>query len=350
MPLRIYPRGRIWHCRGTVAGKLVRESLKTGDRALAEHLAHQIEGRILREKVYGPEAEATFADACNRYFADNPVRPGAKDQMSAHLAVILGELGTVKLRDITPAKVRGLAKRLHPTWKPQSLNVGVLAPVSAVINHAHQYGFCNPIRIKRFAVRDERIARPIDEDWLYAFARAAPPHLGAFALFCFKTGSRPAEALKLRPEHFDLRKGIAIGPATKNGKRREYHLPDDLVAVLWNLPPVEIKTGKRAGEITTFGFACAQSLFRPWRKVCKAAGLDYRTRYEAGRHSHFTHSITRHKADIPTASKLGNITPQVALRRYAHAEAPERLAQEIFGTKSAQAKRWRLKLAGRSKG
>jgi hypothetical protein len=118
--------------------------------------------------------------------------------------------------------------------------------------------------------------------------------------------------------------------------------------MLRNLPPKLIETGKHAGEYRVFGFSNAESIREPWIETCKAAGLEYRTRYEAGRHSHFTETIVRHGKDIVTAAALGNVSPQIALQRYAHADAPERVAMEVFGTKSAQSKRRKLKTVGES--
>ena len=268
--------------------------------------------------------------------------------MSRFLAPIIKEIGPGRLRDLTPGKIRALAKRMYPNLKPQSLNTLVLCPVSAVLNHAHQFGLCNPIRIKHFKAEGARIQQTIDREWLYAFMRAAPPHLAAFALFCFTTGSRPQEACNLRPEHFDLDKGIAIGGITKNGKHRVYYLTPEMVSMLRVLPPRRISKGPHTGEHRVFGFTDARSIRREWIKVCEAAGLEYRTRYEAGRHSFFTEVIVRHGVDVVTAAKLGNVSPQIALQRYAHADAPEKAAMKVFGTKSAQRKRRKLKVVGES--
>lgn len=336
MPLKLYRRGRLWHCRGTVAGRLVRESLRTSDRALAEHAANKIESRILREAILGKSAEATFANACARYFEDHPIRKSGRDQMSAFLAPIIKELGAVRLIELTPGQVRAAAKRLYPDWKPQSLNTAVIAPVSAVVNHAHQFGWCPPMRIRRFPEKDVRIRKAVTREWLDEFMRHASPHVAAFALFCFTTGARPQEACNLRPEQIDLARGLACSDETKNGKRRIFYLSGELVAVLCALPPRVIPCGKHSGEIRVFGFSDRGSLREPWIETCKLAGIDYRSRYEAGLHSHFTETVVRHGADVVTAAKLGNVTPAILLKHYAHSDAPEELAKRVFGAKSAQ--------------
>jgi integrase len=353
MPVKIHkrPGSPNWYIRGTVAGTTIkRQSLGVSDKALAEHKAVQLQTKLLHDSVHGPHSKATFGDACLQYFEDNPVKDGERSQMSAWLKPIIAAIGDVKLRNITPVMARSLAKKLNPHYKPQSLNTNVLAPISAVVNNAHQHGLCGPIKIKRFTAEDARIARPIDRDWLDRFMAHAPARLAAFALFQFTTGSRPQEACNLRPDQLNLDKGIGASGKTKNGKRRTYYLVPEMVSVLRKLPPRQIVDGKHAGEFRVFGYVHRASIRLPWIEACKAAGLDYRDRYEAGRHSHFTESITRHRADIPTACKVGNITPAVALRRYAKAEKAEALAHDVFGAKSAQSTQKRFKTVRGSKG
>ncbi len=348
MPLKIYQRGRIWHCRGIVFGVSVRKSLKVSDRTLAEHRAFAIERRIILESVHGPESQATFASACLKYFEDHPIADGERSQMSAFLKPLIVELGEVPLKGITPAKVQSIARKLYPSHKPQSRNTMVLSPVGAVINHAHKHGFCGPIRIERFREEDARIARPIDREWIDRFRKHAPPHLGALALFCFTTGARPKEACNLRPDQLELDNGVAWSGKTKNGKRRVFEIVPEMAAILRILTPRQIAKGRHAGEVRVFGYAHRQSLRLPWLAACKAAGLDYRSRYEAGRHSFFTQLVSKHGADVVTAAKLGNANPGIILKRYVKANDTKRLAHEVFGTKSAQSKRKKPKIVGKS--
>jgi integrase len=267
--------------------------------------------------------------------------------MSANLAPIIKEIGAVRLRDITPVTVKGLARKLYPNVKPQSLNTLVLAPVSAVMNAAHQHGLCAPIKIKRFSAKNVRIARAIDRDWLDQFMRHADPHLAALALFQFTTGARPNEACALRPDQLDLERGVALSDATKNGKRRVFYLDPEMVAILRNLPPVTVKKGRHTGELRVFGYSHPQSLLSPWTRICKAAGLDYRTRYESGRHSCLTNLIVEHGADVSTAARLANVTPQVALKHYVHAGEPSKLAHGVW-QKMTQNRKSKLKIADES--
>ena len=232
---------------------------------------------------------------------------------------ILRLVGNMKLKDFTPIMAKSAARKLFPNAKPQSWNTMVLCPLSAIINAAHQHGLCAPIPIKRFAARDERIAQPIDREWLDQFMKHAEPHLAALALFQFTTAARPNECCKLRPDQIDWERCIAWSDATKNGKRRAFYLMDEMVSCLRGFAPVLIQQGRHAGEYRVFKYAHPQSLRRPWTRACKAAGLDYRDRYEFGRHSSFTEMVTRRGVDPVTAGKIGNCTAQILLRRYVHA-------------------------------
>jgi hypothetical protein len=346
MPLKPVLRGEKYYAFGTVDGKRIRQSLGLSDYALASHECAKLQLRLERERVYGKEAETTFADACIRYIQDHP--PPSAKQVIGNLKPIIKEIGDTKLRTISPQMVRSLAIRMMPHCKPQSRNTSVIIPISAVLGHAHQCDMCGPVRIRRFPTRDERIARPIDQEWLRAFMKHAPQRVAAFAFFCYSTASRPQEACNLRPEHLRLDEGIAIGDVTKNGKRRVYVLVPEMVSMLRVLPPQPVTQGPHKGELRVFGYGGKNSITKPWRKACRAAGIEERTKYESGRHSFFTEVVVRHGVDVVTAGKLGNCTPAILLRRYAHADAPAKVAMDVFGTKQTQAKRGKLKTVGKS--
>ena len=56
MPLKLYSRGEIWHYRGTVAGRRLRGSCKTADKAIAARQIAEIEAREWKCNFDGPEA------------------------------------------------------------------------------------------------------------------------------------------------------------------------------------------------------------------------------------------------------------------------------------------------------
>jgi integrase len=343
-------RGGVAYLCGTLNGRRIRKSLGTRDPQVAAHLKAQSEARLIRASIYGEEQEATFADAYILY------HKLGKDERG-YLGPIIKKLGKLKLKDITPARVRGIAKEIYPDAKPQTWNRYVIVPASAVINNAHQHGLCPPIRIKRFKAVDPRKRIPVTREWIDTFRTAAleryagdhenlGPRLAAYALFMFTTAARPSEAVELRPFHFKLdeRKGESARP-TKNGDRRPFYLTEEMADELRRLPATKLRWGKHAGQLRVFGWADCKGPIGPWKEVCKHAGLEYREPYEAGRHSFATEAVTRQERNVVESAKVGNWKdPGVLLKNYAHSVRPGEFAEEVFGSKTSQQHSKNLKI------
>ena len=69
MSLKIYKRGGVWHYRGTVAGRRLRGSCKTTNKAIAQRQAAKIEARYWAGHFDGPGAVLTYAQASLKYRA-----------------------------------------------------------------------------------------------------------------------------------------------------------------------------------------------------------------------------------------------------------------------------------------
>ena len=65
MPVRVYKRGAIYHYRGTVAGRRLRGSTGTADKARAERIAATKETEQWKCHTDGPGAILTFASLPN---------------------------------------------------------------------------------------------------------------------------------------------------------------------------------------------------------------------------------------------------------------------------------------------
>lgn len=349
MPLKIKWRRGVAYLYGTVDGKRIRRSLGTSDPKTAEELKAFHETKLRRAAIYGPESEATFAEA---YLLYNKL---GKNERGL-LGPIVKSIGRLRLRDVTPARVKDLAQKLYPNAKPQTWNRHVIVPVSAVINHAHQHGLCPPIRIKRFkaVAKKDRIA--VDREWIDRFRKAAMElygeahdglglRLAAYALFMFTTAARPTEAIRLRPIDLDLDKRIGTSNgATKNGDARVFYLTEEMAEELWRITPKRIGWGQYAGEDRIFGWAYKNGPLIPWKAVCKHAGLAYRSPYEAGRHSFATEAVTRQERNVVVSAAVGGWKdPSVMLKNYAHIERPAEFAEEVFGTKLTHEKKSDLK-------
>ncbi len=342
MPLKISKRrgSPYWQITGTVAEQPVRRSAKTSDRETAERIKTELEAKMHREALYGKANESTFPQACVLYLKERDRSEFDRKQIVLFLR---GKLAGMRLDAIKPGMVRTLAREMYPGNAPQSLNRLVVAPVQAIINCAAGHGLCSRISVKKYKPEGERVKFDVDREWIDAFMAHASPHLGAVALFQYQTGVRPHEALRLKPGDIDFKDKVAIIRRTKQGWPHRASLTKEMTSILRTLPPVELQSGGHKGEVRVFGWTQPRGLRVPYQTACKAAGIPYRTPYEAGRHSYATECVVRRGMDIPTVAKAGNFSPEILLRRYAHAKRVKELAEEVFGTKSTHDRTSKLK-------
>lgn len=335
MPLELKSRRGIWYVCGTVASQRYRRSTGTGDKALAEQVRAETEARLVRASIYGAEAVATFAEAAALYQRDR----GSERR----LVPLIKEFGARRLVTIRPGEIRSLAVRLYPAAKAATQNRQVLTPARAVINYAADMGLGPPIRLKPFKAAAV-VRHAVDRAWLDAFRAAASHRLGTLALLMFTTGARLGEALELEWRHVDLVGKVAMIPEQKNGDPRLLYLTDEVVAGLRLLPMAQ-------AQVFAWAPSTRKWIGQLWAAACTRAGIAYRTRHEAGRHSFATEMIVRQRRDVATTAKLGGWrSPRVLLDRYAHAEALGAVADEVFGTPLAQSPKRKAKTLLKSVG
>jgi integrase len=342
MPFKTTWRNGVAYLSGSLNGQRIRKSLGTSDKKFAEELKAFHEARIRRAAIYGVEAETTFAEAYLLYH-----KLGKNER--GYLGPIVKALGKSRLRDVTPARIKDLANELFPNAKPQTWNRYVIVPASAVINNAHQHGLCPPIRVERFKAVGQLVKTPVDREWIDRFSGGAAelygeehdhlgPRLGAFALFMFTTAARPTEAILLEPKHLRLADRLATSARpTKNGEYREFYLTEEVTEILRALTPKRIRWGQYRGERRVFGWADKMGPLGPWKAACKAAGLAYRSPYEAGRHSFATEAVTRQERNVVTSATVGGWKdPGVMLKHYSHPENLNEFAEDVFGKSKRQ--------------
>jgi integrase len=324
MPLEVVWRDGVAYLHGTVEGQRIRRSAKTRDPEIAEHVRIETEARLMRAALYGPEAEATFADACVLYLsAGKPTR---------YVTPLLKRFGKRRLATIKPGDLKAAALALYPGASAATRNRSVLKPARAIINFASEAGLCPPMRVKGYY--EPMVERPAaDRAWIDRFmAHALNQRLRVLCLFMYVTGARVGECIGLGPEHLDLDNKRAVGPPGKNGDPCIYHLTDQLVHELRQLPPRRIHYG--CGPARIFGWAGNQGPMAGWRMTCKRARLKYLSPHEAGRHGFGTEMVVRQRIDVVTAARLGRWRdPTVLLRRYAHAADLPSTVEKVFGAK-----------------
>lgn len=287
MPLKLYRRGKVWHYRGTVAGRRVRGSCKTTDQATASRQASQIEAREWKCNFDGPQAVLTFAQAAMTYRgAGKPTR--FLDRIEDYWKDTL-------VRDIKPSSIKKMALDLYPNAQNATRNRQGIIPCQAIINHAAESELCSFVRVSRFKT-DKKIKPPFTLDWVDKFCQhAANDYLAALVLFMFATGARISEALAVQWEHVNLKERTALIPRSKISEQRLVHLPPRLLACLANLTPVK--------DRPVFWYRRCGDYARAWDNTIKRAGIKRMTPH-SGRHG-FATATLRKKIDPKTAAWLG---------------------------------------------
>jgi len=290
--LWVEPVNGIWYAFGTVAGKRIRQSLRTRDKATADELKAQLEADEWKRHSYGEEAVRTFEEAALAY-----MEQGGE---ATYLAPLIKHFKGRNLGSIKPAELRSAAAAIYPKAAPATRNRQGIVPARAVILYAHDLGWCGAIKVKQFEVPKSRKHRAVDRKWLVAFMAEADksklPHLSALVLFMHQTGARVGEAVRLTGEHVDLGQRVAVLEKTKTDEWSPRDLTLELVSRIAAL-------GAKPKE-RVFGYTDPKAVNRVIKRVAARAGIAVLPTHSVGRHSFATNSLAA-GADIKDAMDAG---------------------------------------------
>lgn len=322
MPLEIYRRGGVWHCRGTVGPvgrrKRIRHSLHTKNKDTAARQAAEIEKKYWDGHFDGPAAILTFSAAARLYR-----NAGRSDPF---LPAVEKYLGHTLVRDITESAVQSMAKELYPNASGASLNRLVLAPTKAVINHAARSHLCSPLRVKPYDV-ETKVKEPATLEWVQKFMENSGPHLGAMALFMFLTGARVGEAVGVQWEDVDLQAATVKIKQSKVNSERVSHLPVPLVVAIANLEKIPGRG--------VFGYNKAANLRSAWDGAVARAGIKHLSPH-CCRHG-FATGLLRRGVDVVTVAWLGGWkSTKLVLKTYGHANKDPRLVDRLLDAPETQ--------------
>lgn len=322
--LKVQFRGDVAYAVGTVGGRRVRQSLKTGDAARAKELCAILEARLWKRHSYGEEAVRTFQEAAVSY-----LEAGGEKR---YVVPLLGHFRGRVLGTIKPEEIRAAGRLLGSGKGPATLNRQYIVPARAIINHAAGLGWCAPIEVKAFpTTKPKRVA--VDRAWIDAFLAQADadnlPHLAAAVLFMWQTGTRVSEAARVLPEHIDLSCRIISLERTKAGEWEERHITRELVIRLANLP-------KTDGE-PLFGYSSRFGIRDRMIAVCRRAQIQFVPPHQAGRHSFATNAFAMGSSVVEVMKAGGWKTARMVLETYAHADDAGRSIAARFDTSAAQA-------------
>jgi integrase len=294
----------------------MRGSCQTENKDIAARLIAEIEKRYWDGHFDGPGAILTFRRAAQIY------RKAGKSD--AFLAPIEEYLKDTLVKDITSGVVRQMAMELYGHCSGASRNRLAITPTQAVINHAAESDFCQPIRVRRFEVEKSE-KQPATLAWVKAFQKHSKPHLGAYALFMFLTGCRPSEALAVERSDLDLKAATVVIRETKVNTERRAHLPAVLVATLANLPDVPGRP--------LFVYRDYRDMRWSWHRAIARAKIPVLTPH-CCRHG-FATELLRRGVDVVTVAWLGGwASPAQVLKTYGHAIKRRDLTNVLADVKS----------------
>ena len=324
MPVKVFKRGAVYHYRGTVAGRRLRGSTGTADKARAERIEATKETEQWKCHLDGPAAVLTFAKASILY--------RAAGKQAKYLDKIEDYWKDTLVKDIKVGAIKQMAIDIYPDASPQTRNRQAITPCQAIINHCAELDMCAPIRVKRFEY-EEKIKAPIMIDWIDAFAANARPVIKALALQMFATAERINEAMRSEWKDYDFEARTVLVRDTKNKKERLAHIPDRLLVALANL----------SRDDRPFPYS-ESSLRRFWdedvERTARAVPGFKRHTFHSCRHGFATTMLRDKRIDPKTAAWLGgwdDIT--LFMKTYAHAIKDATLTDDIFDTPVTQTKR-----------
>lgn len=268
----------------------------------------------------GHETDHSFRAAAADY-----VRLGGE---AKYLPRIVAHLGDRDVAAITPAAVKDMALTLYPAARASTRNRHVITPTRAVLFHAHELGWCAPVRIRAFRVERSGRHQPVSGEWLGRFVAQADRDrlfgLAGLVIFMNHTAARVSEAVELTGEHVDLRRRVATLVRTKTDRMVTAYLTDEL---MFRLHGLGLAPGK-----PVFGYRSRYSVNDRIRAVCRRAGIPYRSSHSVGRYSFATNAISL-GVGVKAAMDAGRWkSSTVFLETYVHAENAGRLVADRFNS------------------
>lgn len=265
----------------------------------------------------------TFANAAASY-----IRHGGS---SRYLDLVMPHIGDMPVDEIVPFDIRSLAQTLLPHATGATRNRNVLTPIRAVLLHAYERGWCQPIRLRRFKEDPPERKNPASPIWLHLFLRQCDEdggldHLAALVNFMSHTGARVTEAINLRVRDVDLAGRRALLVKTKTDKHSERTLTDGLIR---RMTPLVV--GREPGD-RVFKYQSRYGVNDRIFAVCRRAGIEYKSSHACGRHSFATNAIAMGMDVKSTMVAGGWKTSTIFLDTYVHRKDAGRHVADKFNS------------------
>lgn len=319
MPVKIYRKkgSDIYHFTGTVAGRRLRGSTRTADKARAERIAAKKENAEWERHLDGPSSVLTFPQAVELYLKAVDLN---RRQLK-YIERLEDYWKNTKVKDMTTGAIRQSAIEIYPKASGATRNRQAVTPTQAIINHCATLDLCAPVKVGRFTF-EKQIKQPVTIEWLDTFCAHARPLIVALATTMFATGCRISDAMRLEWSQIDFhRRTIAIRK-TKAKRQRFAHMPQRLLVALANLPRDQKP------------FYWSETRLREFwdEDIAKTAeavpGFD-RLTFHSCRHG-VTTMLLHLGYDPVTTGKLVGMSADQVIRTYGHAKDDPTLTERLF--------------------
>ena len=300
MKIEKYEHG--YRVNGTLPnGKRVRKRLRGLTREQTVAWVERQKREAGNEVASGVSAgrKVTFREAAESWMAEGRYLAGIEKAVA--------QLGKRPVDAITNGDVIRFARAHYKT--NAAINRNGIAPVRAVLNHAHNMEWrATPMSMRM--MRETPRKKPVASiEWLDAFVRQARGMgwrylgYGELAILMYLTGRRVGEMVKLRWDGVEWDKRRILLERTKNGEEYWCAIPEPLVAPLRVLRAEQARlveggpgcfegvtpeTCERMGSGLIFGVRTKRSVWARWAEVCEAARIEHITPHASGRHSFAT--------------------------------------------------------------
>ncbi len=290
----------------------------------ARRWATQTEHRLYEQQHFVSVAAAQhrLSDLLTRYEQEvlPRKRPGTQRHQATQLAWWRQQLGTLRLEQLTPARLTACRERLAETRAPATVN-RYLAVLSHALNVAVQeWGWLevSPLRRVRHLREPQGRVRWLDDAerqrLLEACAQSPNRLLLPIVVLALATGARKQELLSLTWREVDLRRERVLLLVTKTGERRSVPLTGRALSALQALAQV-----RRLDTALVFPRRDGRApldIRHAWQQaVLQANRQDFR--FHDLRHCCASYLAMHGASLVEIADVLGHKTFQM-VKRYAH--------------------------------
>lgn len=313
-----------WYLRGTVRGINIEETtgIVLTEQRLANEYKSKREAELLEESIHGKRAVVTFKQAALSFLEHGGRR-------TYRLFDVIEHFGSVKLSKLGPAELDTGANAVFPNMQPASRRTHFYTPVSAILTHAFERGWCSKILIK-WPAANGNVERWLTKEEAHRLIDQGR-HIRPLLVFLFYTGARISEAMNLQLHDLDLDRRHVQFIDTKNVtgvgiRNRGVPLHPLVVDTLSEMLMASRINGgdvfRRAdGSEYPEDTRPSDRIKTVFKRACKRAGIE-NFRIHDTRHTWATWHYQKNR-DLGALQKLGGWSTLEMVMRYSHTNVDE---------------------------